>query len=182
MNINQDYLIAGAVQGVQYGQNERVDELNDRIAERHFPDMALEPNYSCRPVPTKYSQFPIVNRRTPVREPLNQYAQHNLYNNFNPTGSHSNAKGFQQNVDVETVLRNQTFALQHGADQGVYIPTSNSDLYNVSVVSRPSDQPYTLLFERPQFANRPHPNVMSNNIGRDNFFNHTRTQLRNNLA
>ena len=182
MNINQDYLIAGAVQGVQYGQNERVDELNDRIAERHFPDMALEPNYNCRPVPTKYSHFPIVNRRAPVREPLNPYINHNLYNNFNPSGSRSNVKGFQQNVDVETILRNQTFALQHGADQGVYVPTSKSDLYNVSVVSRPSEQPYPLLFERPQFANRTHPNVMANNIGKDNFFNHTRTQLRNNLA
>jgi hypothetical protein len=144
--------------------------------------MALEPNYDCRPVPTKYSHFPIVNRRAPVREPLGPYINHNLYNNFNPSGSRSNVKSFQQNIDVETILRNQTFALQHGADQGVYIPTSKSDLYNVSVVSRPSEQPYPLLFERPQFANRMHPNVMANNIGKDNFFNHTRTQLRNNLA
>ena len=67
MNVNQDYLINGAAQGVQYGQNERVDELNDRMAQRHFPDMSLEPNYDCRPVPTKYSHFPIVNRRTPLR-------------------------------------------------------------------------------------------------------------------
>ena len=182
MNINQDYLIPGVVHGVQYGQNERVDELNNRMAERHFPDTALEPNYNCRPVPTKYSRFPIINRRAPVREPMNQYANHNLYTNFNPGSASANVKSFQQNIDVETILRNQTFALQHGADQGVYIPTSNSDLYNVSVVSRPSEQPYPLLFERPQFINRTHPNLMTNNIGRDNFFNHTRTQLRNNLA
>ena len=36
--------------------------------------------------------------------------------------------GFVENVDVESVLRNQIFALQKN-DQAVYVPSSKSDLY-----------------------------------------------------
>ena len=42
-----------------YGQNERVDELNARILERDVPDTQLAPNFSPRPVPTKYAVFPM---------------------------------------------------------------------------------------------------------------------------
>ena len=179
MNFNQNYLIPGVVHGCEFGQHERVDELNDRLSSRHFPDIPLEPNYNIRPVPTKYALFPVVNRRQKVAEPLLQYVEHNPYFNFNPASSKSNVKGFQKNVDTETILRNQTIALQHGADQGVYVPSSKSDLYNVSVVSTPGEQTHPLLFARPTFSNAIHPNVMSNEIGKSQFFNHTRTQLRN---
>jgi hypothetical protein len=180
MNVNNNYLIHGVVQGVQYGQNERVDELNNRISSRYFPDVPLEPNYNMRPVPTKYSLFPIVNNRTEVREPRLNYVDYNPYLNFNPSNAKSNVKGFQSNVDTETILRNQTFALQHGAEQSVYVPTSNSDLYNVSVsVSNPVEQTHPLLFAKMEHSNKPHQNLLSNNIGNNTFFNHTRTQLRN---
>jgi hypothetical protein len=120
-----------------------------------------------------------VNRRQKVAESLLQYVEHNPYINFNPSHSKSNVKGFQKNVDTETILRNQTIALQHGAEQGVYVPSSKSDLYNVSVISTPGEQTHPLLFARPTFSNALHPNVMSNEIGNGQFFNHTRTQLRN---
>jgi hypothetical protein len=178
MNFNQNYLIPGVVHGCEFGQHERVDELNDRLSSRHFPDIPLEPNYNIRPVPTKYALFPVVNRRQKVAEPLLQYVEHNPYFNFNPASSKSNVKGFQKNVDTETILRNQTIALQHGADQGVYVPSSKSDLYNVSVVSTPGEQTHPLLFTKMEHSNRPHQNL-SNNIGNNTFFNHTRTQLRN---
>lgn len=179
MNVNNNYLIPGVVEGVQYGQNERVDELNNRISSRHFPDMPLEPNYNMRPIPTKYSLFPIVNRRKEVRETLLNYSDHNPYLNFNPSSAKSNVRSFQKNVDTETILRNQTFALQHGAEQSMYVPTSNSELYKVNVVvSNPVEQTHPLLFTKSEHSNRPHQNL-SNNIGNDRFFNHTRTQLRN---
>ena len=174
----------GVHNGIYYGQNERVDEINNRYQSRQFSDQGLEPNYDPRPVPTKYSLFPIVDRR-PIhsnQSPIQSYPVHSVQSNFNPSNTRGPSSGFFTNVDTESFLKNQGIALQHGADQGVYIPTSKSDLYNVSVVSTPSEQPYPLLFERPQFSNRTHPNVMANNVGRDNFFNHTRTQLRNNLA
>ena len=179
MDVNNNYLVPGVVQGVQYGQNERVDELNNRISSRYFSDIPLEPNYNMRPIPTKYSLFPIVNRRKEVKEPRLNYVDYNPYLIFNPTSSTSNVKSFQKNIDTETILRNQTFALQHGANQSVYVPTSNSDLYNVTVaVSNPVKQTHPLLFSKMEKSNIQHPNL-SSNIGNNTFFNHTRTQLRN---
>ena len=55
---------------------------------------------------------------------------------------------------------------------------SQSDLYKVTVVSRPGEaQPFPQLFEAPQFASVQHPNIVPS-IGGDVFANHTRTQLR----
>ena len=177
MDLQANEKMLGVPEYLYYGQNERVDELNTRIKDRQFPDSPLEPNFSPRPVPTKYSHFPIINRRKPMNEPVIPYLDHNTNINFNPGTHRAPPSGFLNNVDVETVLRNQTIALQR-ADQGIYVPSTNSDLYNVRVVSRPSEQTHPLLFERPQFDGRLHPNVAGSDIGRDQFFNHTRTQLR----
>lgn len=173
-----EYTIPGVTQGVYYGQNERVDELNSRLASRHFPDSPLEPNFNMRPVPTKYSHFPIINRRKPVSEPIVPYLDYHSDINFNPGSARAPISGYINKVDVETQLRNQYFALQHGADQSVYVPSSNSDLYKVTVASgEQQEQPYPMLFDRQQFNVGVHPN-MNDKIGGDRFFNHTRTQMR----
>jgi hypothetical protein len=169
--------IYGVTEGVSYGQHERVDELNTRISSRQFSDQPLQPNYNPRPVPTKYALFPTINRRKEVKEMLMVYPEYNTYNNFNPGTAKAPPSGFINNVDTETILRNQAFALQK-ADQNVYVPSSHSDLYKVEVVSRPSEQPYPLLFNRFQFDDFQHPNNVNKNIGKDVFSNHTRTQLR----
>jgi len=167
----------GVIQGVSYGQQERVDELNHRISSRHFPDVPLQPNYDPRPVPTKYSIFPIIDRKTPVKEVALPYPNYST-SYFNPGTAKAPPSGFASNVDTETILRNQAFALQR-ADQNVYVPSSSSDLYKVDIVSIPSEQPYPLLFSRLTFDNKVHPNNEFGNIGNETFFNHTRTQLRN---
>ena len=173
-----EYTILGVTKGVYYGQNERVDELNSRIASRHFPDSPLEPNFSLRPVPTKYSHFPIIDRRKQMNEPIVPYLDYNSEINFNPGSSRAPISGYTNKVDIETQLRNQYFALQHGADQSVYVPSSNSDLYKINVnAGEEKEQPYPLLFEHQRFNNAIHPNV-NNKIGNDRFFNHTRTQMR----
>jgi len=170
----------GVAEGVTYQHNERVDDLNNRIQDRQFPDQPLEPNYQFRPVPTKYSLFPITERRTPANESRIKYPEYNQYGNFNPGSDIAPINGFLRNVDTETVLRNQVFSLQN-YPQNVYIPTSNSDLYNVTVISRPSEQPYPLLFENPELEKNLHPNIESSNIGKKIFFNPTRVQLRNGM-
>jgi hypothetical protein len=177
MNINETGKIYGVPEYLYYGQNERVDELNDRMKERQFPDSPLEPMFAPRSVPTKYSHFPIINRRKTMNEPVIPYLDYNTIN-FNPGTQRAPPSGMLKNIDTETVLRNQTMALQK-ADQSVYVPSSTSDLYNVSIVSKPGEQTHPLLFERPTFVNNLHENVSSANIGRDQLFNHTRTQLRN---
>jgi hypothetical protein len=177
MNINENGKFFGIPEYLYCGQNERVDELNDRIKDRHFPDSPLEPMFDPRSIPTKYSHFPIINRRKPMNEPVIPYLEYNTIN-FNPGTNRPPPSGIIKNVDTETILRNQTFALQK-SDQSVYIPSTKSDLYNVKVVSRPSEQTHPLLFERQIFDAQLHPNVTTANIGRDVLFNHTRTQLRN---
>jgi hypothetical protein len=175
-----DNKILGVPVGVHYGQNERVDELNVRMSTRHFPDSPLEPNFDPRSVPTKYSRFPIVNRRKQFNEPVIPYLDYNQSVNFNPGTHRAPPSGFINNIDTETILRNQTFALQRGGEQGIYIPSSQSELYKVHVpmgsINEP--QPHPDLFSRQLFDQTPHPNVQGNNIGQDRFFNHTRTQLR----
>jgi len=171
--------IQGIPSGVSYEQHERVDELNKRFQSRQFADSPLKPNFDPRPVPTKYALFPAMNLRKPPTEEALPYVDYNLGVTFNPGSARGPISGFTNNIEIESVLRNQMFALQKGADQNVYIPSSNSDLYNVTIVSGPSEQPYPLLFDRTQFHQGIHANVQSSgNIGRDKFFNHTRTQLR----
>jgi hypothetical protein len=177
---NANDRLYGVVEGVTLQQNERVEDLNERIAARQFPDQPLEPNYSPRSVPTKQSVFPIVERRKPATEELLNYPEYNVHTNFNPGSRAAPGKGFLDNINLESVLRNQQFSKQNCA-QNVYIPTTKSDLYNVSVISRPSEQPYPLLFAQPQLETELHPNVVESNIGRDLFFNSTRAQLRNGL-
>ena len=113
-----------------------------------------------------------------MNEPVIPYLDYNMKINFNPGTQNGPISGYINNIDTETVLRNQTIALQR-SDQAVYIPSSTSDLYNVTVISKPTEQTHPLLFEKPAFDNTLHPNVANSNIGRDKLFNHTRTQLRN---
>jgi hypothetical protein len=174
-------LIDGVHRELIVGQHERLDEINDRIKSRQFSDYPLEPNFSPRPVSTKYSLMPIMAKNSnplPTVRILPQF-EHIVEMNFNPATRNAPFKGYARNVDTETVLRNQTMAAQNSF-QSVYVPSSDSDLYKVNVVSRPVDQPYRHLFDTPTFVQGVHPNLMNagSNIGKDRFFNSTRSQLR----
>ena len=169
--------------GVYYIQQERVDELNTRILDRQFPDVALEPHYDPRPVPTKFSYFPIIDRKKPMKETAKSYGEYKVDDTFAPMTDKAPFSGYVNNIDKEMALRNQYFALQRNTPQSQYIPSTESDLYNVTIVSKPSEQPFKDLFSPNKFDNTPHPNIASAglSIGNDTFFNHTRTQLRNNI-
>ena len=60
--------------------------------------------------------------------------------------------------EIETALRNQYFALQHGADQSIYVPSSTSDLYNFTAVGRQETQPYPGIAAQYTFENKIHSN------------------------
>lgn len=172
-----DNLFQGVVQGCLFGQQDRVDALNDRINDRVFPDVDLRPNYDPRPTSTKYSRFPTYTKPINNQGPgiLANYTTPNFY-------AASNNAPFLRNIDLETNLRNQTTALQHGAPQGVYVPSSNSDLYRIvtpgsSIVG---EQPFPELFNQTKAQNTSTPSILKYpSIGNSGFFNHTRTQLRN---
>lgn len=173
---------SSTIQGVVFGQNERVEQLNDRISFRNMPDMPLEPNFDPRPVSTKYALFPIIDRRTPTNTMIMPFPNYILQHNFNPGDSKGPVSGFLGKVGLESELRNQNFALQRGAGQNVFVPSSNSDLYHVTVPKRSSQtfdeatHPFLFTtFDKRAFANN---SFTEQPIGKDVFYNHTRTQLR----
>jgi hypothetical protein len=179
MNLHEvDQSLFGVHTGLIAGQFDRTDELNSRTAARQFPDQELQPNFGPRPVPTKYSLFPVIERRTPATVPIRDIGRHSVQDNFNPATRNGPVSTYLANVNTETILRNQTVALQHGADQGVYVPSSDSELYLVRAVGRREEQTHPILFERQQYQTT-QSMTETWGIGRDQFNNHTRTQLRN---
>lgn len=176
MDLNENQKMIGVHDGVLYGQNERVDELNKRFVDRQFPDSALKPNIDMRPVQTKYTKFSVLDNqpKSTVNAPI--FSDYRMDTTFNPGTDRAPVNGYFSNVDKETELRNQKYALQKGASQNAFIPSSESDLYKTSVVFSPSEQPHPLLFAKPSIEQTHQPHLM--NIGKDALFNHTRTQLR----
>lgn len=179
--IKHENLIEGVHRGAWFGQNGRTDELNVRIYSRNIADVPLAPNFDPRPIATKQSMFPLINSRKSVSEPIHPAIRCNSELHFAPSNKNRvNADIYFSNIDVETKLRNQTTALQHGAYQGVYIPSSKSDLYNatLSVAGRAESQPFPHLFKSSDSAFQTHIPENLSTIGRNSFFNHTRNQLR----
>ena len=154
------------------------DDINSRMVARDYPDVSLQPNYDPRPVSTKYSHFPALQGRRPNHEPSLNYPSFTPESNFYPGTQNAPGSGYRDNVNLETILRNQTAPLQHGAHQGVYIPSSESDLYKaqVPVSNMQEAQPHPNLFRR--FTYQTEQNNFHPNIGQELLFNHTRTQLR----
>jgi len=181
MNLsNYDQTIPGLPNGVYYGQYERNDEINIRILDRDVPDQPLPPNFDPRPVMTKYALFPMLDNRMPANVPIQPNYNYSLETNFTPpVQSCGPVSGYVNHVATENQLRNQYFAIQRGADQAIYVPKSDSDLYKVYIPSTPSEQLYPLLFIEPAFSQTKHPNVANApHIGRDTFHNNTRSQLK----
>ena len=180
--MNENTRINGLPEYLYQGQFARTDELNSRLLERNEPQDQLPPNFTPRPVLSKYSRFPMIDARMPSTVSITNNVNYSLETNFTPTVMKTGpVSGFINNVNTESELRNQNYALQKGAGQDIYIPSSDSDLYNVTVPNKPSDQPqpYPGLFEQQSFNQESHPNVSENaHIGKDIFRNNTRTQLR----
>jgi len=179
-----DTLFQGVVQGCLYGQQDRVDDLNERINDRQFTDTALRPNYNPIPVSTKYCKFPIIDPVLNRNKNLKTYPYpETLENKKVPVFyAASNNAPFLRNIDLETNLRNQNITLQHGAPQGMYVPSSTSDLYRVEIAqsSNSGEQPFPNLFTTTRIQNPTIPSIMKYpSIGNADLFNHTRTQLRN---
>jgi hypothetical protein len=162
------------------GQFDRTDELNHRILERSVPDSPLPPNFTPRPVLSKYSLFPMLDSRMPSNTPIQPNYNYSLSTNFTPPVMNIGpVSGFINNVQLESDLRNQTYALSKGNDQTTYVPSSNSDLYKVYIPSAPSNQPHPKLFTEPVFCQKVHPNVQNApHIGQERFHNSTRVQMK----
>ena len=152
------------------------EETNTRIYDRNIPSQMLQPYIDVRPVMTKYSYFPIVDPRKNNSVPLTVQPTFNPHAVFNPGNTTSPWSGFASNVNTESELRNQIYALQK-CSQSVYVPSSKSDLYNYGFTPKPTPQSHSLLFEKDSFSQF-NPNPDSKTVGAGMFFNSTRVQVR----
>lgn len=173
MNTNER--MYGVVEGYFRCNEERDEELNNRISDRNISSTSLQPQYSIRPVATKYGYMPILDQYKTVNTPLKNYTQYSTSQVFNPGNAKAPWSGFSNNINVESTLRNQYFALQK-CEQSEFVPSSDSDLYKTTVDYKPIKQTHPLLFDKPEFTPF-NPNTL--NIGNNLFNNHTRYDIKN---
>lgn len=161
----------GVVNGVYLCNQERVDELNNRISDRNIPSTSLQPQYGIRPVSTKYGYMQVLDQYKKPNVNLNTYKSYSTKGVFNPGNAQAPWSGFVDNVNTESELRNQFFALQK-CEQSAFVPSSNSDLYKTTVSYKPVEQSHPLLFDAPEFAPF-NPNVLG---CKENIFNNSTVQ------
>ena len=153
---------------------ERVEDLNKRIFSRNIPSRVIQPCINTRPVSTKYSVMPIMDMRPETTVELKKSKPHSVSETFNPGSAKGPWSGFSSNINNESVLRNQFFALQN-CEKSVYVPSSTSDMYEVNIGGRNEIQPFTDLFIKPDLGSF-NPNIY--NVGNNFFANNTRQQMK----
>lgn len=156
---------------------ERDQIMNKQSYMRNVPSQPLQPYLDSRPILTKYSTMPIVDPRSQINTPLIQQATYNINQTFNPGNDTAPWSGYASNVNHESELRNQIFALQE-CSQATYIPSSKSSLYNVNWKNQGTQvkQPFPDLFKTQQFGAT--QNDFDTKIGFALFNNPTRQQLK----
>jgi hypothetical protein len=160
--------------------SERQKIMNTRTYVRNIPSQPLQPYLDARPVLTKYSTLPVVDPRKQINVPLIQQATYNPEQIFNPGNVNGSGpwSGFASNVNHESELKGQIFALQE-CSQATYVPNSKSSLYNIQWKnSNQVNQPFPDLFKKETFGPTD-TNPYSNTIGFALFNNATRQQLKN---
>lgn len=163
---------------IQYNHQERIDELNDRIFSRNYTDSILPTSFHPRPVMTKYSRFPIVDRRSESSVSIPPPSSEYVVGSASITAP-APFETFQRQIAVESDLRNQSHSLS-SAPHRHYVPSSSSDLYHVPSVSGSllDPQPFPFLFDHSVYGNVTTFTPLGEDVGSDSFFNSTRSQLR----
>jgi hypothetical protein len=154
------------------------ERMNREIYSRNLPSQPLQPYLDVRPVMTKYSYLPIVDPRREIKQQFKDLPTYNTNTTFNPGNRQAPWSGFASNINLESELRNQIYALQK-CNQAEYVPKSNSDLYdfNLQVTKHTNLGDRNLLFKQeafPQFNPNPDTNILGVNL----FNNNTRVQVK----
>uniref|UniRef100_A0A6C0IT79 Uncharacterized protein n=1 Tax=viral metagenome TaxID=1070528 RepID=A0A6C0IT79_9ZZZZ len=165
---------------VDQPSSQKFETMNNRAYSRNIPSQPLQPYLEARPVLTKYSIMPVVDPRATIHTPLQQQATYDpdrIFNHGNDTAPWS---GYASNVNKESELRNQIYALQ-SCPQAFYVPSSTSNLYNVSWNNSINNgqQPFPGLFTEEPVQTYRKNNEHTNDIGYALFNNTTRQQLKN---
>lgn len=159
--------------------SERQKIMNNRSYVRNIPSQPLQPYLESRSVLTKYAIMPIVDPRREIKTPLIQQATYNPEQIFNPGNACAPWSGFASNINQESDLRGQIFALQK-CSQATYVPSSKSSLYNVQWKNQGNsvNQPFPELFKKEDLSSSS-ANTDPTTIGYALFNNATRQQLKN---
>ena len=166
----------GVVNGVYLCNQNRLNELNERLYSRNLTNAPIKMQYDVRGVQTRYVRMPIADQHKPSCVPCLQKPIYNTNTMFTPASSLP-FNGYQENIDVETQLHNTIAPLQ-ACPQSKFIPDSKSDLYySQYLVNKdiPDQMTNHLLFNKEQFAPFD-PNTC--NVGNKLFNNFTRYQIR----
>jgi len=154
----------------------RTEELNQRISSRNIPSNQLQAQFDIRPVSSKYAKMPIVDRHENHIEKIQVVPTYDIAETFNPGNAQGPWSGFATNINNESRLRNQFFALQKGAGQSTYIPSKQSDLYvQRRIPTTASQQQFPDLFTKPTFEEF---NPSPPELGVKFFQNFTRQQIK----
>ena len=154
--------------------SQRTNTMNERAYSRLIPSQPLQPYLSVAPVQTKYTILPMVNHRTPAKERVIQQPVYDINSTFNP-GTSAPWSGFASEINTESSLRNQVYAIQK-CSQAVYVPKSSSDLYNLAFsVNASSQQPFPGLFSEYVVPGNANNAVNTQSKGSNLFNNSTRT-------
>jgi len=166
-----------------------VDEINKRILARIMATGNSDVLLSPRPQPTLFTR-PLQNI-IPSPPCLTRVLKFNTNtaNSFHPCSKFGAWSRYTANINTESELRNQTYALQN-APQSVYVPNSTSDLYNPNTTAEENNtnKPTELMKNT---SNLPGPSIANEhsyttfppipvNLGNKLFNNHTRQQLKDN--
>jgi hypothetical protein len=155
----------------------RASVTNYRTYSRNIPSQPLQPYLDARAVSTKYATMPIIDLRKPINVPLKQEATYNPSRTFNPGNDFGPWSGFASNVNHESDLRGQIYAIQN-CGQASYVPTSRSNLYKYNWQNNKSVmQPFPDLFNKEKF-NLFNPNPNPDVVGFGLFNNATRQQVK----
>jgi hypothetical protein len=157
--------------------SQRQETVYLRTYMRNIPSQPLQPYLDARPVLTKYSIMPIVDPREKIQTPLIQQSTYTPETVFSPGNDFGPWSGYAANVNHESELRNQIYALQ-SCSQATYVPNSQSNLYNIKWQNNNKpQQPFPDLFKNEQFS-PVNPNPEPNKIGYALFNNATRQQVK----
>tara|TARA_Y100000592_G_C5341528_1_gene254468 strand:+ start:232 stop:756 length:525 start_codon:yes stop_codon:yes gene_type:complete len=166
---------------IQINNIDNLDEINKRIYSRNIPSQNLEPCLSFRPIDTKYQVCPVNVPLEQCKTEIGNYNDYQPSKTFYPGNSRAPTAGFLNNINNESYLRNQFFALQR-CPQSYWVPDSTSELYtyNVDANIRPENvlQSHPYLFQKYNLGYFS-PNPSTQKIGNSIYNNHTRHQLKN---
>ena len=161
--------------------SQRQNTMNERAYSRNIPSQKLQPSLNARPVLTKYSILPIVDPRKAINVPLEQMGTFNMSQTFTPGTSFGPWSGYASQVNDESILRNQIYALQD-CPQATYVPSSKSDLYkvhwqnhNMSQSALQVQNQFPTLYRNERFAEF-NPGIEG--VGNNFFNNCTRQQVK----